>query len=170
MSRKRMMSDHYDNWSDNESKDTFSAAQTPPTAHPVTPSGVAVARFAHRTLQALRKAGMQVFEGTGSWAQVLSFGQPKRGSPADGLCASGLLSTGPRVAIQLPPSAPDSGRDLSDQPGTAAPARTALRSAYARPHGEAHTGPDDGRHPGRQYARGLVAEPRPWRVATGGLP
>lgn len=169
MSRKCFMSDHYDNWSDNGSKDSFSAAQTAPTAHPVTPAGVALARFAHRALQALWKAGMQVFEGAWTWTQVLPFSQPKRGSAPDGLCTSGLLRSGPRVVVQLPPSTPDSGRDLSDQPRAVAPSRTALRRTYGGHDRKANTGSDDGRYPGCQYARGLVGEPsRP--LLPGGLP
>lgn len=170
MGRKRTMSDHYDNWSDHESNHPLSTPPTPPAAHPVASLRVAVARFAHRALQAVWKARLQVFEGARSWAQVLSFRQSQRATASDGLCASGLPATGPPVAVELPPSPRDFRRDLSDQPGTAAASRTALGRISGGHEAGRNPGSADGRHPGRQYARGLARDARPYRVGTGGGP
>lgn len=164
-----LMSDHYDNWSDNEAIDTFSSAQTQGLAHPVACHGASVARFPDRTLQALWKAWLQMLERTRSWAQVLSVGQSKRGVPPDGLCAVSLLFTGQRVARQLSSGSRDSRRDLPNQPGTAAPSRTPIRRASIGARSRKHTGCRSRGTAGRQYARSLAGERLGCRLDTGGL-
>lgn len=165
----RIMSDHYDNWSDNEATDTFSSAQTQVLAHPVACDGASVARFPDRTLQALWKARLQMLERTRSWAQVLSVGQSRRGVPPDGLCAVSLLFTGQRVARQLSSGSRDSRRDLPNQPGAAAPSRTTIRRPYIGAGSGTHTGCGSRGPAGRQYARSLAGERLGCRLDTGGL-
>lgn len=169
MPRKKIMSDHYDNWSDHESIQSFSTAPAQPAADSVASFAVDPARVPHRALQALRKAGMQVFERTRSRTQILSFGQSEGWAPPDGLCASSLLPAGQTVAGPPPQSPRDSTGDLSNQPGTPAPSRTAVRIAYAGQDGGRSIGCGHSGHAGSQYAPGLAPDRIGCRLGTGGL-
>ena len=106
-------------------------ASTPPTAiaPPATPRS-SLAGLAHRALQALRQAGMQVRPRSGSWPQVLPLGQSLWPATANGLHPPGLSKPGQRVSRQLPSSPRDLGRGLRHQSRTAMPPRGALSNAH----------------------------------------
>jgi hypothetical protein len=91
-----------------------------------------VARLAHRSLQSLRQARMQVCPRPWSRPQVLSLCELLRSAPADGLRAPGLALPDHRLRRQLLPDPRDLGGDLRDQPRTAAPPRGALSDGDAR--------------------------------------
>jgi hypothetical protein len=121
-------------------------------------SGYATAWLAHRTLQALRQAWLQVRRWARSWPQVLSVRELSRAPTANGLRASGRLRRRHPTFGELPQGPRDHRRDLRDQPRTITPPRGALRglgepdAAFTHPlHRFAI-----GRRTHRQHARGLA--------------
>jgi hypothetical protein len=118
----------------------------------------ALARLAHRALQALRQTGLQVRRWARSWPQVLSVRELSRAPTANGLRASGRLRRRHPTFGELPQGPRDHRRDLRDQPRTITPPRGALRglgepdAAVTHPlHRSAI-----GRRTHRQHARGLA--------------
>ena len=121
-------------------------------------SGYATAWLAHRTLQALRQAWLQVRRWARSWPQVLSVRELSPAPTANGLRASGRLRRRHPTFGELPQGPRDHRRDLRDQPRTITPPRGALRglgepdAAVTHPlHRSAF-----GRRTHRQHARGLA--------------
>src|ERR1700693_3041120 len=92
-------------------------------------SGYATAWLAHRTLQALRQAWLQVRRWARSWPQVLSVRELSRAPTANGLRASGRLRRRHPTFRDLPQGTRGHRRDLRDQPRTITPPRGALRGA-----------------------------------------
>lgn len=90
-------------------------------------AGYALARFAHRTLQALRQTGLQMCRWPGPWPQVLSLSELSRSPPANGLRATSRPGRRRLSLGKLPPGPREHRGDLRDQPRTAAPPRGALR-------------------------------------------
>ena len=121
-------------------------------------SGYATAWLAHRTLQALRQAWLQVRRWAGSWPQVLSVRELSRAPTANGLRASGRLRRRHPTFGELPQGPRDHRRDLRDQPRTITPPRGALRGIgepdTAVPHPLHRSA--IGRRTHRQHARGLA--------------
>jgi hypothetical protein len=106
-------------------------ASTPPSAiaPPATPRS-SLAGFAHRALQTLWQAGMQVRPRSRSWPQVLSLGQSLWSATANGLPPPELSKPGQRVSRQLPSSTRDLGRGLRHQSRTTMPPRGALSHSH----------------------------------------
>jgi hypothetical protein len=132
MSLSRLEADQLYTWSAIYGAQTrqtvlFCFAETSPTA-PAPAAAVEsfAAWLAHRALQTLRQAGMQVCERSRAWPQVLSLGELPRPAAANGLRAAGLPRADQQVSGSLPPGARDLGGDLRDQPPTAPPPRGAL--------------------------------------------
>jgi len=154
-----VQSDQLYTWSDENPEpahcrlaETPQRSPSPTASAPSDPPG-----FAHRALQTMRQAGMQMRRRPGPWPQVLFVGQLPRLAAANGLCAAGVLRSNGRVPGQLPSSPRDPRGDLRDQPRTAAPPRGALK-AYHAPSGFCHPDADRcgiGRHTPRQYAGSL---------------
>ena len=167
-------SDQLYTWSDRNAKSTRGRiAKTPPSSPaPAAPPQSDPARFPHRALQTMWQAGMQMRRRPRSWPQVLSVGELPRVAAANGLRTAGILCPGYRVPGQLPPSPPDLGGDLRDQPRAAAPSRGALKDRHER-SALCPARPDRhgiGRRAPRQYARRL-ARRRPQGLAhCGGSP
>src|SRR5919109_3705792 len=113
MSRLHLISDHVYDWSDRPIRQAFlGVAPAPPDAAAATATvGCDSARLAHRALQALRQAGVQVCRWAWSRPEVLPVGEfPGRASP-DGLRAAGGTRRDPYAHRQLPPSTQRSGGD-----------------------------------------------------------
>jgi len=123
-------------WSDNYAHpiaqtDVCRFASTTPTAiAPHATPRSSVAGLAHRALQTLRQARMQVRPRSWSWAQVLPVGQSLWPPTANGLHPTGLSKPGQRVSRQLPSSPRDLGRDLRHQSRTGTPSRGALSHSH----------------------------------------
>jgi len=121
-------------------------------------SGYATAWLAHRTLQALRQAWLQVRRWARSWPQVLSVRELSRAPTANGLRASGRLRRRHPTFGELPQGPRDHRRDLRDQPRTITPPRGALRglgepdAAVTHPFHRSAIG----RRTHRQHARSLA--------------
>jgi hypothetical protein len=112
----------------------------------------------YRALQALRQARMQMRRWPRSRSQVLSLCEPPRLKATNGLRTARLLRTNGRAPCQLSPSPRDLGRDLRDQPRTAAAPRGTLRNGRERNTFLAY-GPyrcEIGWRAPRQYARRLA--------------
>src|SRR3981189_749679 len=125
-----LVSDQLDTWSDHAKHTVVDFAQAScPVAAANAGSGYAAAWLAHRTLQALRQAWLQVCRRSRPWPQVLPVGELSRAPAADGLRATGRSRRGHRASVELPPRPRDHRGSLRDQPRTATPARDALRDA-----------------------------------------
>ena len=126
-----LLSDQFYTWSANGRYFVILFTQTPRAiAQANAGVGDASARLAHRALQAMRQAGMQVRPRPRSWPQILPLGQSLWPATANGLHPPGLSKPGQRVSRQLPPSPRDLGRDLRHQSRTAMPPRGALSPSH----------------------------------------
>jgi hypothetical protein len=102
------------------------AATTARSRNPLT-------RFAHRTLQALWQARLQMRQWSWSRSQVLLVGKYARWPASNGLCSSSRSTRCCRALNQLPSGARDHRRNLRDQSRTTSAPRGALG-----PSGERH--------------------------------
>lgn len=158
MSECEVLSDQYYNWSVQhaESIDVITAAATQGPAAQTAESRRDSKGFAHRTLQALREAGMQVRERAWSRPQVLPVHQPGRPEATNGLRPAGILRPGGGVSGQLPACPGDHQRDLTDQSRTPPPEREVVEARHGcRRHRSGHhtcRHPPD-LHSGGQHAR-----------------
>jgi hypothetical protein len=159
MSFLRLISDQLSAWSAHGRYSVVHFTQTSRTiAQANAGLGDALARLAHRTLQALRQTWLQMRRRSRSWSQVLLIGEFSRPPAANGLRAAGQLRRRYRTPGELSPRSRDPRGDLRDQPRTIAPPRGALRgagepvSAVTHPHHRSAIG----RRTHRQHARGLA--------------
>ena len=129
-----LRSDQFITWSDGYTKRIrCSVAKTPQRSCASTaPAQIDSARLAHRALQAMWQAGVQMRRWAGTRAQVLSVDKLSGPAAANGLCAAGCLWQNGRVSGQLSSKPRNSGSDLRDQPRIVAPSRGALKSCYER--------------------------------------
>jgi hypothetical protein len=140
MSSLRLVSDHVYDWSDRAIRQTFiGAAQASPEAAAATATvGCHPARLAHRAIQALRQARLQMRRRPWSRPEVLPVGELSRRTAPDGLRAAGRAGRDPRAGGQLPSGAQRSGRDLRDQPRAITAPRGAVRGCGERSAPAAH--------------------------------
>src|ERR1039458_1509477 len=130
----RVESDQLYTWSDKNGKPTCCRLEKTPSSPPA-PTAIAQgdpARLAHRALQTLWQARMQMRRRPRPWPQILPFGEPSGLAATNGLCAAGVSRPDYRVHCQLPPGPRDLRSDLRDQPRTAAPPGGALNSHHER--------------------------------------
>src|SRR5215472_2793139 len=127
-------SDQLYTWSDIRArKNLCRFAKTPPISSAATafthrdPSWLA-----HRTLQTVWQARLQVCQWPGARPQVLLVGKLSGLSTSHGLCAARVLRSDRRIPCQLPTRPRDFGGNLRDQPPTIAASRGALRSRDGR--------------------------------------
>jgi hypothetical protein len=158
-----LVSDQLDTWSDHAKHTVVDFAQAScPVAAANAGSGYAAAWLAHRTLQALRQAWLQVCRRSRPWPQVLPVGELSRAPAADGLRATGRSRRHSRTLGELPPGPRDHRGDLRDQSRTVTPPRGALRDvgepAATAAHPLLHRSAI-GRRTHRQHAR-VLAERR----------
>jgi len=173
MSMRELLSDQLYIWSDQYERGTRFGPQKAPqtlTAETSTP-GVGPARLAHRALQALWQARLQVRAGSRTRPQVLPVRKLPGPSASNGLRPAGRLRRDQRACSQLSSDSRDPRRDFRDQSRTAAPSRGTLRgsgepsSSLAHPP---HRFPVWRRAP-RQHARGLARRrARPAAADRGG--
>lgn len=132
-----LRSDQLLEWSDEYTERIrCSAAQTPRRSCASTSSAqIDSARLAHRAIQAMWQAGVQMRRWTRTRPQVLSVGKLSGPAAANGLCVAGCLWRNGRVSCQLSPKPRDSGSNLRDQPRIVAPSRGALKRCYERAAG-----------------------------------
>lgn len=132
MKPRSLLSDQLYTWSDSNVKRTHCRfAKTPPSSPAPTASAPRdSARFPHRTLQTMWKAGMQMRRRPRPRPQVLSVGELSWPAAANGLRPAGVSCSGGRVPRQLPSSPRDLGGHLRDQPRTAAPPGGALKGHH----------------------------------------
>ncbi len=140
----RLESDQLNNWSDSHAQ---TASHNPATkaGSPAPKAARAqrdLARLAHRALQALRKARLQVRPRPRSRAQGLSLCQQIWSASSDGVRAQGRPRPSEGVRSELPRGARDPRRDLRDQSRAPASARKA---------GLSDRGDGATRHPGRRH-------------------
>jgi hypothetical protein len=123
-----LLSDQLYAWSDGSKGKTccHTSKASPCACKSVASAAFRSAWLAHRAVQALRKAWMQVCRWTGTWTQVLSFRELSRAAAADGLHPPGRSRAGFRTSRQLSTNQRDSGGDQRDQPRVAASSRGAL--------------------------------------------
>jgi hypothetical protein len=160
MKRYRLISDQLYTWSDDFTrKISCRLAKTPPvTAAAIAPTHRDPPWFAHRALQTLWQAWLQVCQRPGARSQVLSIGKLSGLSTSYGLCAAGVLRSDHRIPRQLPTNPRDLRGDLRDQPRATTASRGALRDRDGRCTLRAHRTVGNGirrRSPG-QYARSLA--------------
>ena len=164
MRLRGVVSDPLYDWSDHDLDEHVAeapgsaAAEAPaPESHP--------ARLAHRTLQAVRAARVQVCARYRPWPEGLLVGQRAEGAAGHGLRAAGASQRDRAVRRRLPPDAATPQRDRRNQPRAAATPgadrlkahgeRRARRHPDRRPAGREHAAVL-----GRFRARGLCARRR----------
>jgi hypothetical protein len=167
-----LRSDQLFTWSDEYTERIrCRAAKTPRhSCASTSPAQIDSARLAHRTIQAMWQAGVQMRRWAGTRPQVLSVGKLSGPAAANGLCAAGCLWRNGRVSGQLSPKPRDSGDNLRDQPRIIAPSRGALKRCYERAAG-CRPRPyrcGIGRRASRQYAGRLARRQRGEFVFCGG--
>jgi len=131
----KTISDHLNNWSDNnERKIKFSTTTKKNNTHkkPAT-SRSSLTGICNRTLQALWQAWMQVCQIAGPWSEVLSFGQQAQTKTSNGLHSSGLSRAGHRICRQFSPNKNDFRRVVRNKPRTAQAARKTLARSPPQP-------------------------------------
>lgn len=153
-------SDQLYTWSDICARENlFRFAKTPPISSAATaPTHRDPPWLAHRALQTLWQARLQVCQRSGARSQVLPVGKLSGLSTSHGLCAARVLRSDHRIPRQLPTNPPDFRGNLRDQPSTIAASRGALRSRDGRCTFCAHRTVGNGnrrRSPG-QHARSLA--------------
>jgi hypothetical protein len=159
-----LLSDQSITWSDENTKGIrCRAAKTPRRSCASTaPAQIDSARLAHRTIQAMWQAGVQMRQWTWTRPQVLSVGKLSGPAAANGLCAAGCLWRNGRVSGQLSSKPRDSRSNLRDQPRVVAPSRGALKRCHERAAG-CRPRPDRcgiGRRASGQYAGRLARRQR----------
>jgi hypothetical protein len=160
MKEPRILSDQLFTWSAiGEAKIHLRFEKTAPGALAQTSlSASHPPRLAHRTLQTLWQARLQMRQRSRSRSQVLPVRKLSPFAPANGLCAAGVSRPDQEVSCQLSARSRFLRGDLRNQSRTAAPARDALRKHDERHPFLAHRAhrSGSGRRPPRQYARGLA--------------
>jgi len=160
MKGPRILSDQLFTWpADCEAKNHVRFEKTAPGASAQTSlSASHPPRLAHRTLQALWQARLQMRQRSRSRSQILPVRKLSPFAPANGLCAAGVSRPDQEASCQLSARSRNLRGDLRNQSRTATPARGALRN-----HDERHTflahranRSGSGRRPPCQYARGLA--------------
>src|SRR5579862_2198222 len=155
----RLLSDHIYDWSDKLRGQiiSYAAQATPGVDQEVAAVGCGFARLAHRAIQALRQAWLQVCRGSRPWPQVLPVGELSGTSAANGLRIAGRLADDAHVGRELPPGAQRARGSLLDQPRAATTPRGVVRMGGERSGRTAHR-PDRrsrGCTASRKHARGV---------------
>lgn len=129
---------------------------------PVASARAFTAWLAHRALQTLRQAGMQMRPRSRAWPQVLPLRELFRPEAANGLRAPGVSRSDHRISGPSPSSPRNLGGNLRDQSRTAASPRDTLRNRNVQPTSLLVLRPDGHANRwlvARQYAHRLAEEP-----------
>ena len=155
-------SDQLYTWSDIRARENFfRLAKTPPISFAaIAPTHRDPPWLAHRALQTLWQARLQVCQWSGARSQVLPLGKLSGLSTSHGLCAARVLRSNRRIPCQLPTNPRDFRGNLRDQAPTVAASRGALRSRDGRCTFCAHRtlGNGNRRRSLGQYARSLARQ------------
>ena len=167
-----LLSDQLYTWSDEYTKRIrCRTAKTAQRSRASTaPNQIDSARLPHRTIQAMRQAGVQMRRRAGTRSQILSVSKLPGPAAANGLRAPGCLWTNSGVPRQLSPKPRDSGDNLRDQPRIVAPSRGAVERCHERT-ADYSTCLDRcgiGRSTSRQHAHRLARRPPAEFVFRGG--
>ena len=163
MKMDRLFSDQLYTWSDTyeESICHIITQKTKGSGPATTARGGHPSRISDRTLQEMWKTRLPVCQRARAWAQILSFNQPNRKKPSDGLCTPGLLRTSRSLPGELSINKEDPKRNLRYQFRTSQPQREAVGNTHAFRHCYRHRH-RRGCHVGCQYdhrtVKGSVAE------------
>lgn len=166
MEKRKGQSDQFINWSAQtyEGIDGQAPPATAETAHSAGSSRPPGAAWvAHRAVQAVWQARLQVCPGARAWPQVLSVREPGRGATADGVCAAGRGRAGSAEAGESPGVSGGPGGALRHKPGTAEAAGRAVVKKDDGPQQRGSRGwyrCGRGGHPRGQHA-GRSTERRP---------
>jgi hypothetical protein len=127
-----MKSDQLYDWSDNYWSSTFliTATKTKSPFAPASFLGGDSSRLAHRTLQAMREAWLQVRSGSRARSQALPVDQPAGRAASDGVCPPIQSGTGGSVSGELPECSAGARSDLRHQRRAFAPERGVLRNQH----------------------------------------
>ena len=167
-----LISDQLFTWSDFNERAFDQSAQTQAqtAAAQTACTGCSAARFPDRTLQTLWQTRLQVCQWSGTWAEVLSVGQPNRCTFGDGLRSTVHAGPGNAVPCQLPHHPRHTRSTVRNQPGVDAPTRAVLGAG-----GECFIDTTHRHlryccrcHHHGQYVGGLVARTRSLPKSTGG--
>jgi hypothetical protein len=161
MQQKNRLSDQYYDWSDKRPRKSLGAsppAETQAVSETAASSGRLLARFVDRALQALRQAGMQVRDGAGARAEILSLRQSVGIQTADGLRALRAPAAGATVRGKLSTRSRSSQGHLRNQSRTVTTTGTTV-DRICECHSHSHAGGLDltgpGCRSGRQHAPGF---------------
>jgi len=157
-----VQSDQLYTWSDICARENlFRLAKTPPISSAATaPTHRDPPWLAHRALQTVWQARLQVCRRSGARSQVLPVSKLSGLSTSHGLCAARVLRSGHRIPRQLSTNPRDFRGNLRDQPRTIAASRGALRSRDGRRTFCLHRSVGNGnrRRSPSQYARSLAGQ------------
>jgi hypothetical protein len=132
MKMDRLYSDQLYTWSDTyeESICHIITQKTKGSGPATTARGGHPSRISDRTLQEMWKTRLPVCQRARAWAQILSFNQPNRKKPSDGLCAPGLLRTSRSLPGELSIHQRNPERNLCYQFRTFPPQRETVRNKH----------------------------------------
>src|SRR4051812_5099442 len=121
----QVKSDQLYTWSDACARENpFLLAKTPPISSAATaPTHRNPPWLAHRALQTVWQARLQMRQRSGAWSEVLPVGKLSGLSASHGLCPARALRSNYRVPRQLPTNPRDLRGDLRDQPRTTTASR-----------------------------------------------
>lgn len=116
----KAISDHFNNWSDNDERkvNRISSSKTKDTFTKTAESAIYSAWISNRALQALWEAWLQMCSWTRPWAQVLFISEQAWATSPDGLCSPRLLGKSTRLLGKLSKDKDYSRRALRDQSRT----------------------------------------------------
>jgi hypothetical protein len=157
MKKSKLLSDQYDNWSDIFAE-TIAPIASESTQNPAAQTSAfvcAVARLAHRALQTMWQARMQMCSGKRARPKVLPFHQPARSDTGHGLCSTGSSRHGRTVhrKLSLGPRNPRSNLQHQSRTASSQGASIENRRGHRKPDifGCCSDRSPPGGHPHRQH-------------------
>jgi len=161
MQHNHRLSDQFYDWSDKRSRKSLIAsppAETQAASETAASSGRLLARFVDRALQALRQAGMQMRDGVGARAEILSLRQSVGIQTADGLRALRAPAAGAAVRGEPSTRSRSSQGHLRNQSRTITTTGTTVGricECYSHSHADGLDPAGPGCRSGRQHAPGF---------------
>lgn len=166
----RIVSDQFYNWSEEKNEETlklYPSQASQGARAPVTSSGGDSSRLAHRALQALRQARLQMRRRTRPRSEVLPLGHTTSRPTSNGLRSTGQRRRGNRAPGALPFEPTNSRADLRDQPRATAPKRRAVGRHCGTPSDRYFYRSEGSRNPGGEHVA-IGARRRPSGSRRGG--
>ena len=160
--KSRLLSDQCDYWSDTFAETIAPIAPEPTQKSPASSAALVCAspRLAHRALQAMRQARMQMRSGKRPRSQVLPLHQPARSDAGHGLCSTGGSRHGRSVPreLSLGPRNPRSNLQHQSRTASSQGASIEKRRVHRKPYirGCSPDRSPPGGHSHRQHAGDLA--------------